>query len=387
MSKHSISATITENLPRQREIPFSSNELRLSGYEWLIILAALVILACLVPGRWEHVEIFHPSGDCRIPYKLSNDYWMYNRYCRSVCSQNKTLIIGDSVVWGHYVSKDNTLSHYLNKRVSQDQFANMGVDGIHPVAIYGLLRYYGRDISGKNVILHLNFLWMSSKNHDLRTEKEFRFNHPKLVPQFVPDIACYTESYSKKISISVERCVPFLSWITHSKMTYFDNMDMPTWTLEHPYRNPLNAITLRLPLSDNSTQTERITWENRGLTQQDFSWVELENSLQWRFFQQSVNLLQARGNRIFVLVGPFNEHLLTEEGLRKYKHRLEQAETWLRKKGVLYYIPTVLPSDYYTDASHPLHEGYAMLAEHLCENESFTSFLPDLFAVRLESSL
>jgi hypothetical protein len=33
----------------------------------------------------------------------------------------------------------------------------------------------------------------------------------------------------------------------------------------------------------------------------------------------------------------------------------------------------VLPSDLYRDASHPLGQGYAMLARQLFENQSFKS--------------
>ncbi len=55
------------------------------------------------------------------------------------------------------------------------------MDGFHPAALGGLLRYYGRDISGKNVIIQFNPLWMTSAKHDLQIQKEFHFNHPKLV--------------------------------------------------------------------------------------------------------------------------------------------------------------------------------------------------------------
>jgi len=36
-------------------------------------------------------------------------------------------------------------------------------------------------------------------------------------------------------------------------------------------------------------------------------------------------------------------------------------------------MPPVLPVKIYQDASHPLSEGYAMIAKQLFENESFKS--------------
>ncbi|GAI54981.1 unnamed protein product, partial [marine sediment metagenome] len=195
------------------------------------------------------------ESDYRLGYELSSDYWLYSRYCRWACSRQEILVIGDSVVWGHFVSEYETLSEYLNKITGSDQFANLGVDGIHPVALAGLLKYYGHDISDKRIVLHFNPLWMSSKKHDLQTEKEFRFNHPKLVPQFIPNIPCYKDPYSKRVSAVIERYVPFLSWTSHLKIAYFGNMDLPTWSLEHPYENPaycmLDARCLMLVEAEN----------------------------------------------------------------------------------------------------------------------------------------
>ena len=50
-----------------------------------------------------------------------------------------------------------------------------------------------------------------------------------------------------------------------------------------------------------------------------------------------------------------------------------EIEEWLQKNKVAYFIPPVLPSELYRDASHPLGQGYAMLAQQLFENQSFKS--------------
>jgi len=335
------------------KVPFSSNGVRLSGREWIVVVAIISALFCFGPVIWKLAEKFEPGPDYRLPYELSNDYWLYKRYCRWACSQDKTLVIGDSVIWGHYVPKDNTLSHYLNKIAGQNQFANLGVDGIHPVALAGLLRYYGQDLSDKNVILHFNPLWLSSKKHDLQIEKEFHFDHPKLAPQFFPNIPCYKASYSKRISAVVERYVPFFSWTSHLNKqggTGFQPVETrPGW----PSHSAAAAVA------------------------EDLQWVALETSLQWRFFRSSVEILKARGNRVFVLVGPFNEHILQVQSIDTYRKMKSEIETWLKQNNVPYCAPEILPSELYRDASHPLSGGYALLAKYLFENESFrSSILP-----------
>jgi len=346
-------------------VPFSSNCVRLSAREWGVVIVIVAALFCLGPLFWELAEKFEPGPDYRLPYELSNDYWLYKRYCRWACSRNKTLVIGDSVIWGHYVPKDNTLSHYLNEITGRDQFANLGVDGIHPVALAGLLRYYGKDISDKNIILHFNPLWLSSRKHDLQIEKEFHFDHPKLAPQFFPNIPCYKASYSKRLSAVIGRIVPFASFPSHLNKTYFDSMDLSAWTIEHPYACPERSRgdvpKFEIPRPVGAPD----------IAKRDFEWVALETSFQWRFFQRSVEMLRERENRVFVLVGPFNEHILQGQSIDTYRKTKSQIETWLKQNNVSYYVPEVLPSQLYRDASHPVSKGYAVLAKKLFENDSF----------------
>jgi len=358
---------------KESKVAFSSNCVRLSGFELIFALLVVSVLFCLVPGLWQRIEKFEPVPDFRLSYKQSNDYWLYSRYSRWAISKYETLIIGDSVVWGHYVSRDNTLSHHLNRIAGRERFANLGVDGIHPVALAGLLKFYGKDISDRKIILHYNPLWMSHPKQDLQTTKEFRFNHPKLAPQFITKIPCYKDSYSKRFSIITERLVPFLSWTNHLKIAYFENMDIPTWTLQHPYENPAGAVALEIPDMLKDEYDEPVSWIDKGTTQKDFPWVELDTSLQWKFFRQSVELLEKRGNEVFVLVGPFNEHMLKGDSVEIYGEIKSKIEIWLKQNNIAHYIAPALPSELYADASHPLDKGYAMLAKQLFENDSFIS--------------
>jgi len=363
------------------QAPFSSNCVRLSPSEWLIVAIIFSAVFYLTPMLAERVEKFEPSPDYRVPYELSSDYWLYERYCRSACSRYETLIIGDSVVWGHFVPADNTLSHHLNNLAGTEQFANLGADGTHPAALEGLLRYYATDISNKNVILHLNPLWMTSPKQDLQTEKEHRFNHPKLVTQFTPKIPCYKASFPQRISTVVNRRVPFLNFRSHLNITCFQSMDVPAWTLEHPYENPLSSVTFRLPTSDNYERPNSAARPGRGPRKTSFQWVELETSLQWLFFRRSVDLLRKRNNRVFVLIGPFNEHKLDADSIDTYRNMQAEIEAWLRRNDIPYYMPDVLPSHLYVDTSHPQGAGYAVLAKQLFENKSFTSYILSIMSI------
>jgi hypothetical protein len=356
-------------MQNKQEIQFSSNGIRLSVREWLVAVGIIIVIVLVLPPVWRGLEVFSPSADYRIPYDLSEDYWLFKQYSRSVCGQGKTLVIGDSVVWGHYVGRDQTLSHHLNEHVEKDQFVNLGLDGSHPMALYGLLRHYGKAVKGEKVILHMNLLWLSSPESDLQTEKEFQFNHPRLVPQFRPQIPCYRESASGRIGIVLERALPLLQLARHWQVTGFDNTDLQPWTIENPYANPLSRISIK-PMRMAEEREEEIRSKAQSKTArtqilQSLPWVEFETSLQWWAFESLIELLESRGNDVFVVVGPLNEHVLNPESIQKYRALLSKAESCLVEMDVPYLHLPLLPSHLYADTSHPQEEGYRLLAGHI----------------------
>jgi len=345
------------------DVPFSSNSMRLSGRQWVAAAVFVVAAAWLAPVCWMRVEKFAPGPDYRLPYGQGSDYWSFERWCGAAVRRCDTVVIGDSFVWGQYVKEDQTLSHCLNTLAGTERFANLGVDGLHPVAMAGLLKYHARTIRGKNVILHLNPLWMSSAKHDLTEEEESRFNHPELVPQFFPRIPVYREKVSRRIGIAIERYLSFIGWTRHLQAVYFDGMDIPAWTLDHPYRfAPAAAVP---PAGETVPGRSPVSWTARGLEKQDLPWVGLDASLQWRFFRRTVGILQRRGNRVFVLVGPFNEHMLEPGSRRAYAGIRDGMERWLAETGTDYIAPPLLSSALYADASHPLAPGYAAIAKQV----------------------
>ncbi len=77
---------------------------------------------------------------------------------------------------------------------------------------------------------------------------------------------------------------------------------------------------------------------------------------------------------MLVMIGPLNEHMLTEEGLAAYNERKLAAAAWHEQQGILCVVPDALPSQTYADLSHPTPEGYQLLAERLAAERAFQEF-------------
>lgn len=345
--------------------PDFSNSMRLTGAEWLVVGLFTFAMVLFAPSLWSRVEKLEIEPDYRIPHDLSNDYWLYDGYARQAVAHYDTVLIGDSVIWGEYVKRQETLSHYLIEQSGEQRFANLGLDGVDPLALSGLVEHYAKSVSGKNVILFCNLLWMSSPRRDYQDPEHFDSSHPRLIPQFSRRIPGYKEEYSFRIGALVEQRVPFNSWTSHLQAAYYNQTDIPSWTLEHPYENAVQPLTRPLPPSDNSLRHPPIPWHKSGIAKQDFPWIDLETSLQWQAFRQTVEILQHRENRVFVLVGPFNEHMLEPESLRRYQNMKSEIVSWLKQANVPHHAPPALASELYGDASHPLAAGYAELARQL----------------------
>jgi hypothetical protein len=364
------SHTANGPLAEPKAIAFS-NGIRLTGSEWLGLGLFAAVIALFVPSLWRRAEKFALEPDYRMPHELSNDYWLYECFAGLAADHDDTLLIGDSVVWGEYVNRDETLSHDLNALAGHERFANLGLDGAHPLALGGLVEFHAERASGKDVLLQCNLLWMSSRRADLQDDRADDFNHPRLVPQFAPGIPAYKAEISPRLGVLVERWLPFGSWTTHIQQAYYDRVDIPGWTIEHPYSNPLTPLTKGLPRPDHSRRHVMQPWYKSGIAKQDYPWIEPDGSLQWRAFRGVVELLQQRGNRVFVLVGPFNEHLLTPASLARYERVKSTIAAWLREKKIPHLVPSPLPSEQYGDASHPLAEGYRAIAQQLAKDPFF----------------
>src|SRR5580704_14181981 len=234
------------------------NEMRLNARQWALALGIILLAVFLTPRLWKNVERFDTGPDYRIPYDLSKDYWLYQRRLEDKIAPRGIVMLGDSVVWGEYVLPDGTWSHFLNEQSGQaDKFVNGGGNGLFPLALEGLVDYYGRALRNRKVILHCNLLWLSSPKADLQTDKEEKFNHSRLVPQFFPRIPCYKADDNERLGIVAERNLTFLAWIAHLQNAYFDQKSILAWTLEddgndpphypNSYKDPLAQIAFKVP--------------------------------------------------------------------------------------------------------------------------------------------
>ena len=148
----------------------SSSGLLLSLKEWIVAALCVVAVCAAVQSGWYRCETFEPGPDYRLPCwaEKMSDYWSFRRWCRYANPRFQAFILGDSIIWGQEVRNDQTISHYLNEKYGDEVFANMGLDGLHPAAIYGLVKYHGTYLEGKRVLLQFNPFWMCNENYDLQ---------------------------------------------------------------------------------------------------------------------------------------------------------------------------------------------------------------------------
>ncbi|MCX7043859.1 MAG: hypothetical protein NTX50_00035 [Candidatus Sumerlaeota bacterium] len=364
------------------EEPFGANEERLSARQWLIVGVIVLFVVLLTPWLWQRIERFETGPDYRLPYQLSEDYWLYNRMLRQTATQDRIILLGDSVVWGEYVLPDGALSHFLNRETGEaDRFVNAGVNGFFPLAMEGLIRCYGQALRNRKVVVLCNVLWMTSPKTDFSSDKVERINHTRLVPQFSPRFPAYRANADQRMGAIVERNVGFMGWVGHLQCAYFEQLSIPNWTLEddggdpprypNAWKNPLAQITLTIPSEakkdpkrgPNSLRHKPWYEDIKGAI--NFEWVELDASLQWGAFRRLIGILNERGNDVMVVLGPFNEHIIAEENRPEYRKLCDGIKTWLTQNQIQYVAPETLPSALYADASHPLTEGYALLAKNL----------------------
>ena len=200
-----------------------------------------------------------------------------------------------------------------------------------------------------------------------------------------------TASANERLNAIVERNVPLLEWVNHLQNACFGQKSIPKWTLEeesgdpprdpNTYRNPFSQITLTVP-SEPAIDPERgptsprhKPWSSNATGTTRFDWVALDKSLQWRAFQRVIETLRKRGNDALVVLGPFNEHIMSGGNRPAYRKIHEEIVAWLSTNQIPHVVPEPLPSAFYADASHPLTEGYQLLANRLYSDTAFQKWM------------
>ncbi len=356
-------------------IAFSSNAVRLSPCQWLVTGMVLAVIIFVFPKIWAKIERFDTHENFRLSTELRDDYWLFSKWAQKAADQYPILFLGDSVIWGAYSGNDGTLPVYLNEQLGRAQFANLAMDGLHPVAMAGLLEYYGSAIRNKKVILHFNPLWLSSSRHDLSSEKEFPIHQPRLIPQWYPRIESYRESFDNRLGISIQRYLPYPNLIGHLRFINLEATGFGKWIVEHPYRCPFENLSLKIDAESNQITGDPNNWRVHNLVPRDFQWLGRDDSFQWKFFVKTVKILRSRDNEVLVMVGPFNPYMMTPASSLRYKKMYTDIISWLSTNQVDYYAVPDMDSDYYADASHPTEEGYKWISRQMLSDEKVLNWI------------
>jgi hypothetical protein len=267
----------------------------------------------------------------------------------------------------------------------------LGRGAMFPLALEGLIKHDTPLGKGDKVFVNCNLLWLTSPKVDLSSDKQEHFNHSRLVPQFSPRIPAYRADTAERLGAVIEQHVPLLAWVNHLQDAYFDQKSISTWTLEddgkdpphypNASKNPFSQLTMVVPSGpandpDRGPESPRHhPWSDKPRGNSRFDWVSLDQSLQWAAFRRLVEYLQSRGVDVFVMVGPFNEHMLAEENVPTCHALRDGIDAWLTQHRVPHVTPEALPSQLYADASHPLTAGYEWLAKRIGQDTNFVQWV------------
>ena len=367
-----------------------ANSVRLGPGEF--VWAAAIVLALLLgpPLALFRLRPFPTAADYRLPYEFSNDYWLVERWLGQASRSHPVVVVGDSVVWGEYAAPGEALPAQLNRVAGAQVFANLGLNGLHPLAMQGLLRHHGRDLRGTRVVLVLNLLWLSSAQHDLRAaaaeDDENGLNHPELLPQFSDVPAACRRPLEDRLETVLHRIVPFPGWVTHLENVSRRELSLalsaglgspaaaaspPEPAIDMPHLNLIRALLRPWPLPASQPHSDPLGWQQRGMRQVDIDWPTADESGQLPAFLDAVDLLKSRKNDVFVLVSPFNLHMLGDSSRAGYAALQQEIRRRLTAAGVASCACPAPESEEYADASHPLADGYARLARALYDEPEF----------------
>jgi hypothetical protein len=67
--------------------------------------------------------------------------------------------------------------------------------------------------------------------------------------------------------------------------------------------------------------------------------------------------------------------MMAKENRPAYRRICEEIDDWFAKNQIPQIAPEVLPSALYADASHPLTQGYELLAKRLYQEPTFQRWL------------
>ncbi len=344
------------------------NKLRYMIYTTIAAIILCAVIPALVPLTGDQVL----SPEYRLPYYLGEDYFLYKKYVEAASAYKTIPVIGDSVIWGHYTSDSDTITAQMNRMPRGEEFCNMGIDGIHPAVMYGLVENYCGRLNGKKIIVGINLLWMSSPRHDLTGAKNSEINHRMLLPQFTTIIPAYAPSFEERLSHVIKRNRPFLLWLDHLKLTKFREKSLYRWSMDNPSESMLSFFH-----PEKRTYEIPAPMDTVKLAAQKADWVIPEKSLQWSYTLKTLKLLKDRGNSVLAIITPFNIHMLTDESAKQHSEIVNEMRDILLQEGITVVVPEIPQRGEFADSSHPTAEGYKTIAKNLLKNRDFNAFIKE----------
>ncbi len=411
----------------------------------LELLAALLLAAALLlmfDRGYATLERFEPDDDYRIELSLRgqdnwreaftakgrmiiDNYWVWQRWARLAARRNMIFVLGDSYIWGERCEAGGTLPAHLNRAAGRQSFANLGCDGMHPLAMEQLVKYYAPKLRGQHAILHYGFVWSSSPQHDWQTHDPYHQN-PRLVPMFLPPLPGVSYTFAQRLGILKERVVPGDSLMTHMVTAALENTPLLDWLGKHPGQLPFNQAMLDIPSAPGKGKpVERSPYlHDWNYHASEAMGVPPDQSNQFQAFVRTVRYLRRAGCNVLIMVEPSNWKAVDEKGtiaLRRHygqrrdalRKRLEEAGAddagrdqidrelaeveatlkrfaWsprnasaralaTRRKHVIERlraldVPLVAPelaSEYFADSMHPTADGYSRVADQLMQDPVF----------------
>ena len=70
-----------------------------------------------------------------------------------------------------------------------------------------------------------------------------------------------------------------------------------------------------------------------------------------------------------------HNHMIADDQLTEYRAIRDGAAAWCASEHIPCVVPEALPSELYADASHPLTNGYAVLAKWVWEDSVFAEWM------------
>jgi hypothetical protein len=331
---------------------------------------AVIILASMLPRFMPGVDTSKFIDHYRIPYSQGEDYFLYEKYVRTVAASGRIAVIGDSVIWGHYAESSGSLTGCLNAVSGTGKFANIGIDGIHPAALYGLIDNYCASLKNSRVIIGINLLWMSSPKHDLSGEINTAINHRALLEQVPGKIPAYSPSVEERLTLLARREIPLFAWIDHIRASEFADRNMYRWSMANPYAGPEEYLVRK---DEIYTLPDPVRPDR--MSARDMDWVLPESSLQWRYMLASIRRLKEQGNSVCAVITPFNQYMLTDKSRVERDWIISYIQNELAAEGITAFAPPLDKAEYYADLSHPVAAGYVVMASWLMGQNGFGEFI------------